>query len=255
MRRETSSSRGGVPRPFAGTSHRTGLRRRAGHPARARQGQRGPARRPEHRSFAHDVQAALVEHFSGMPFDAYCQEVIFAPLGMKNSVFGVPPERASRFAAIYHPGPDGQLLAGDGRSDGDLYAHFTGHPFGGVGLSTTAQDYLRFAQMLLNGGRLGGARILSRKTVELMRVHHLAPEATPVAPGLGYGLGVGVVTDPAQFKRLSSAGQFFWSGYATTAMFVDPKEQMVALLFAQYLPEDFRFIDNWSALVYQAIDD
>ncbi len=206
-------------------------------------------------SFAHDVQAYLVEYFSGMPFDAYCQKTIFGPLGMKDTVFGVPPEKAARFAAIYHPGADGVILPGDGRPGGDVYSAFTGHPFGGTSVSSTAQDYLRFAQMLLNGGRLGGVRILSRKTVELMTADHLAPDIAPVTPGEGYGLGVGVVTNTAQYGRLGSAGEFRWSGYATTAMLIDPREQLVALLFAQYIPEDFGLVDDWTTLVYQAIAD
>ena len=208
-----------------------------------------------HYGFAHDVQAYLVEVLSGMPFDAYCQRAIFGPLGMKDTVFGVPPERKARFASIYHPDADGRILPGDGTTGGDVYARVTGRPFGGTSIATTAEDYARFAQMLLNGGRLGSVRILSRKTVELMTADHLAPGIPPVAPGEGYGLGVGVITDPAQYGNLSSAGEFRWSGYATTAMLIDPKEQLVAILMAQYQPEDFAFVDYWKTLVYQAIAD
>jgi len=208
-----------------------------------------------HYSFAHDVQAYLVETLSGMSFDAYCQKVIFAPLGMKDTVFGVPPEKAARFAAIYHPGSDGRALPGLAPSDGLDYTHFTGRPFGGTSLSSTPQDYLRFAQMLLNGGRLGGVRILSRKTVELMTADHLAPGIPPLQPGVGYGLGVGVMTDPAQAGSLGSAGQFFWGGYATTSVIIDPKEQLVGLFFAQYQPVDFPLINRWQTLLYQAIAD
>jgi CubicO group peptidase (beta-lactamase class C family) len=208
-----------------------------------------------HYSFAHEVQAYLVEYFSGMPFDAYCAKVIFGPLGMKDTVFGVPPEMAARFAAIYHPGADGRALPGLAPSDALDYAHFTGRPFGGTSLSSTPRDYLRFAQMLLNGGQLDGVRILSRKTVELMTADHLAPAVPPLRPGVGYGLGVGVVTDPAQAAALGSAGQFFWGGYATTSVIIDPKEQLVGLLLAQYQPMDFALIDRWKILLYQAIAD
>jgi CubicO group peptidase (beta-lactamase class C family) len=208
-----------------------------------------------HYSFAHEVQAYLVEYFSGMPFDAYCQKAIFGPLGMRDTVFGIPAERAARFAAIYHPGPEGRALPGLAPGSGLDYAHFTGRPFGGTSLSSTPGDYLRFAQMLLNGGRLDGVRILSRKTVELMTADHLAPAIPPLSPGVGYGLGVGVVTGPAQQASLGSAGQFFWGGYATTSVIIDPKEQLVALLFAQYQPMDFPLIDRWKTLVYQAIAD
>ena len=122
-----------------------------------------------HYGFAHDVQARLVEVLSGMPFDVYCRKAIFGPLGMKDTGFGVPPGLKARFASIYHPDADGRILPGDGMGgDGDSYAAATGRPFGGTSIATTAGDYLRFAQMLLNGGRLGPVRILSRKTVELM---------------------------------------------------------------------------------------
>ncbi|MBS0373061.1 MAG: beta-lactamase family protein [Proteobacteria bacterium] len=208
-----------------------------------------------HYSFAHEVQAALVEHFSGMPFDAYCRKVIFGPLGMKDTVFGVPPALRDRFASIYHPAADGRILPGD-NFDGDAYARFTGHPFGGASLSSTPRDYLRFAQMLLNGGRLGDVRILSRKTVELLSADHLAPAGiAPLAPGYGYGLGVGVMTSPAAAEQLGSAGQFGWGGYATTRALIDPKEQLVAMVFAQYQPQDSEFLDRAFDLVYQAIVD
>ncbi|MBS0393963.1 MAG: beta-lactamase family protein [Proteobacteria bacterium] len=207
-----------------------------------------------HYSFAHDVQAALVEHFSGMPFDAYCQKAIFGPLQMKDTVFGVPPAKQARFASIYHPGPDGRILPGD-NFGADSYAGFTGHPYGGASLSSTPADYLRFAQMLLNGGRLGPVRILSRKTVELMTADHLAPAIPPVRPGLGYGLGVGVLTSPAEAQVLGSAGAFTWGGYATTRAVMDPKEQLVALVFAQYQPQDGEFLDRTMALIYQSIAD
>jgi CubicO group peptidase (beta-lactamase class C family) len=208
-----------------------------------------------HYSFAHEVQAYLVEHFSGMPFDAYCRKVIFGPLGMKDTVFGIPPERAARFASIYHPGTDGRALPGLAPGDGLDYEHFTGHTFGGASLASTPRDYLRFAQMLLNGGTLDGVHILGRKTVELMTADHLAPGIPPFAPGLSYGLGVGVTMSPAQTATLGSAGAFFWGGYATTSVVIDPKEQLVALLFTQYQPGDFSLMARWQTLVYQAIVD
>ena len=205
-------------------------------------------------SFSHDVQAYLVEYFSGMRFDAYCRKVIFEPLGMQDTFFGVPPERRARFAETYMAGPDGGLavtkLAGEKE---DVYRHFTDHPFGGAGLSSTPMDYLRFAQMLLNGGELGGKRILGRKTVELMTADNLPPGVSSGYPGTGYGLGVWVLNNPALAGNLGSVGQFGWGGIATTYVVIDPKEQLVALLFAQYTPIDHRFIDPWVTLVYQAL--
>ena len=209
-----------------------------------------------HYGFAHDVQARLVEVLSGMPFDAYCQKTIFGPLGMKDTTFGVPPSLKPRFASIYHPDAEGRILAGDGLGgDGDSYARAFGRPFGGTSVATTAADYARFAQMLLNGGRLGHVRILSRKTVELMTQDHLGSAIAPVWPGEGYGLGVGVITSPAQYRQLSSVGEFRWSGYATTGMLIDPREQLVAVVMAQYQPEDFAFIEQATTLIYQSIVD
>jgi CubicO group peptidase (beta-lactamase class C family) len=205
-------------------------------------------------SFSHDVQAYLVEYFSGMSFDAYCRKVIFEPLGMKDTFFGAPPERRARFAETYMAAPDGGLtvtsLAGEKE---DVYRHFTDHPFGGAGLSSTPLDYLRFAQMLLNGGELGHARILGRKTVELMTSDNLPPGVGSGDAGFGYGLGVWVLNNPALSGNLGSVGQFGWGGIATTYVVIDPKEQLVALLFAQYTPTDHRFIDPWVTLVYQAL--
>ncbi len=202
-------------------------------------------------SFSADVQAYLVEHFSGMPFDAYVRKAILEPLGMHDTVFGVPEERAARFATLYSPNPQGGIVP---TPNGANYAHFTNRPFGGVSLSGTPEDYLRFAQMLLDGGTFDGQRILSRKTVELMSADHLGSVATRW-PGYGFGLGVGVLKDTAAYGQLGSAGQYGWSGYATTTVIIDPKESLVAMYFEQVLPEDYALLADWTNLVYQAIAD
>ncbi len=204
-------------------------------------------------SFSHDVLARLVEVLSGLPFDEYCRRTIFVPLGMRDTAFGIPPRLQARFPTLYGPGKDGRLAPLADASGEDLYAHFTRHPFGGAGLSASAADYLNFAQMLLNGGALGGRRILGRKTVELMTSDNL-PSATPSwSEGVRYGLGVEVLKDPALDGNLGSKGQFGWGGYATTSFVVDPREDMVALLFAQYLPEDLHSVAEFKTMVDQAI--
>jgi len=202
-------------------------------------------------SFSHDVLAYLVEHFSGMPFDAYCRKTIFEPLGMKDTVFGIPPERAARYPVLYGPGPAGSPRAVAFAVD--PYVHLTGRPFGGVGLSSTARDYLRFAQMLLGGGALDGVRILAPKTVELMTADNLPPGTAYWQPGVRFGLGVAVVTDPAQEGIIGSKGTFGWPGAASTWVDIDPKEALVALLMVQYLPRDLSFDSEFHTLVYQAI--
>jgi CubicO group peptidase (beta-lactamase class C family) len=214
-------------------------------------------------SVSHDIQAYLVEYFSGMPFDEYLDETIFRPLGMKDTFFGVSRERGARQAAVYGPDGNGKLkLVEDARGsrpagDGDSYARFASVPFGGTGLSSTAMDYARFAQMLVNGGELDGARILGRKTVELMASNHLPPSVGMLSgrnAGSGYGLGVIVLVDPPASGTLGSVGQFGWAGAATTWVIMDPTEKMVSLLFAQHMPIDFPFAYTWQTLVYQAIE-
>lgn len=202
-------------------------------------------------SFAHDVQAYLVESFSGQSFAEYCRRTIFEPLGMRDTVFGIPPERAGRFPTGYHSDASGALLAFG--HDEDSYNHFTSHPFGGAGLSSTAQDYLRFAQMLLNGGELNGRRILGRKTVELMSSPGLPAGTAYWTPGKSYGLGVEVLTDPAQDGNLGSPGSFGWPGAASTWFAIDRREDLIALVFTQFLPRDVRFDEQFQTLVYQAL--
>ena len=206
-------------------------------------------------SFAHDVQAYLVEQISGQPFADYCRKTIFEPLGMRDTLFGEPAERSGRFPTLYQPDGHGGMTAV--APEQDEYRRFGTHPFGGISVSATIEDYLRFAQMLLNGGALNGVRILAPKTVELMSSNHLAPgtDKPDWMQGLGYGLGVAVVEDPAQAGNVGSQGEYGWPGVATTWFTVNPKEDLVALLFAQYRPRDVRFDETFRTLVYQSLLD
>jgi CubicO group peptidase (beta-lactamase class C family) len=227
-------------------------------------------------SVAHDVQAYLVERFSGMPFDEFCRERVFGPLGMRDAVFGVPKQHVSRYTANY--GPPSEASSG-GRSLTLIetreglpppgapatggYARYAEVPFGGLGLSATAMDYALFGQMLVNGGELDGVRILGEKTVELMTSDHLPPGVAGISvlvpgeviPGTGYGLGVWVLRDPAQAGNLGSKGQFGWAGAATTWAIMDPEEDLVLLMLTQYLPTDFDLAARFQTLAYQAIVD
>jgi CubicO group peptidase (beta-lactamase class C family) len=200
----------------------------------------------------HDVQARLIEVFSGMSYAEYLQRTIFGPLGMRDTVFGVPATLKPRFPLVYSPRPDGTMAP----DTADAYARYTDHHFGTLSLSGTAPDYLRFAQMLLNGGALDGVRVLGAKTVELMRQNHLPPNIPSIAPGstaTGYGLGVSVTLDVAALGRLNSAGSFGWSGAATTTFSVDPKEQLTYVIMAQVMPNDTAVMQRVETLIYQAI--
>ena len=202
-------------------------------------------------SFAHDVQAHLVERLSGESFAEYCRRTIFDPLGMKDTVFGIPDALAARYPREYVADDAGGIRAVP--TTQDPYRHMTGRAFGGVGLASTARDYLRFAQMLLNGGELNGVRILGRKTVDLMTSDNLPHGTEYWAPGVRYGLGVSVLTEPAQAGNLGSAGQFGWPGLESTWFVVDPHEQLIALLLTQFSPRDVHFDDEFQTLVYQAL--
>jgi len=203
---------------------------------------------------SHEIQAYLCEIFSGVPFDKYVQTNILKPLGMKDTVFGVPKELASRFASIHTIGKDGLQVAKPMAGMGDDM--FNRIPSGGGGLSSTSTDYFQFAQMLLNGGKLGNVRILGKKTVELMRSNHLPPGVLlpPLQGESGYGLGVYVILDPVVDENIGSAGNFGWGGAHLLYTIIDPKEDMVVLFFTAFRG-DWNIIENFQTLVYQAIVD
>jgi CubicO group peptidase (beta-lactamase class C family) len=188
--------------------------------------------------FSTDILGAIVEKASGQRLDVFFRERIFAPLGMSDSGFWVPAEKQARRATIYERDASGKLIpsawanVAEAGPDHGVYS-------GGGGLYSTAADYARFAQMLLNGGQLDGVRILSRKTVELMTQNHLKHLADPHpfgARALGFGLGVRVVTDLGEGNTVGSVGCFGWDGAATTNVQIDPKERTVALLLMQHVP-------------------
>lgn len=210
--------------------------------------------------YGHDVQARLVEIFSGQPIDQFLRERVFAPLGMKDTGYAVPPDQRGRIATL-HDVPEGMPANPAVDMRPTTYERFAEHPFGTLGLWSTAADYARFSLMLLNGGELDGVRLLGRKTVELLARNHLpaaiAQGGAPgtMEPGTGYGLGFSVTTDPAAAGNLGSAGAFGWSGAATTWFTVDPAEQLVAVLMAQQHPYDARLLSEFQTLVYQALAD
>jgi CubicO group peptidase (beta-lactamase class C family) len=228
-------------------------------------------------SFAHDVAAHLIEVLSGQPVDAYLRERLFEPLGMVDTGYWVPVDKRDRLATMYGAAeilePDMTVTrlyqdvatAGSRRVDSSFSDVASGpHNVlrGGHGLVSTAQDYYRFCQMLHNGGELAGARILSRKTLELMTANHLAPELLPyeignvVNCGYGYGLGFRVAMDLGQCQILGSQGEFGWGGAASTYFWIDPREEFIGVLMAQFQPNGhYQIANDFRVAAYQAIVD
>lgn len=223
-------------------------------------------------SYATDVLGRLVEVVSGKSLDVFFQDHILAPLGMGDTGFHVPPAQRHRFASMYSIfddiqfGRDLSQLPADRTlkviDDAADSAYLTPPLLlsGGGGLVSTAADYLRFCQMLLNGGVLDGTRLLSRKTVALMTMNHLPPALVPIVTGdvvnhgFGFGLGVNVLVDVAASAMAGSAGSYGWGGAAGTAFWIDPQEELIGLLLMQYMPNSLYPIRReFRAAVYQAL--
>ena len=218
-----------------------------------------------------DVLGYLVEVVSEMPFEGFLQTRIFGPLGMVDTAFSIPPEKRDRFAALYTFSKDSGLERIGKKADAD--GEFTFFPSGGGGLVSTAADYMRFSQMLLNGGELEGVRILEKETVELMRYPHHDG---------WFGLGFSVVNDKKSKdtdddegedhkKDLDdkddkddegdkeskgtpeSVGSFSWGGAAATIFWIDPVEEVVGVLMTQIHNNPYPFQQRFKALTYQAL--
>jgi CubicO group peptidase (beta-lactamase class C family) len=202
-----------------------------------------------------DVLGALIERVSGKRFGAFLEERIYRPLGMKDTSFGVPVEKMNRLAKTYKHGPDGKFVEAEPFSGAWAEAG-RGIESGGGGLFSTAGDYARFAQMLLNGGALDGHRILGRKTVELMTANHMVtlPDNQAATRQKGFGLGVEVTTELGRLSIPSSVGQFGWYGAATTYCQIDPKEKIVAIALVQHFPfNEHNFFAQFATGYYQAL--
>jgi CubicO group peptidase (beta-lactamase class C family) len=208
-------------------------------------------------SIGPDVQARLVEILSGMSFDEFLQKRLFGPLGMKNTDFWLAADKAPRLAKVYwvkdgmlrpldaaHGHPDGGFLVQPGSVNSYTVNHI--RKGGSYGLVSSAQDYWRFAQMLLNGGVLDGTRILSPQVVRYMTRDHLGAIEMPLLDGrpsdgrpagVGFGLGFAIMKDPAAAGFMSSEGTYYWAGAAATHFWVDPKEDLVVVAMSQHMGE------------------
>jgi CubicO group peptidase (beta-lactamase class C family) len=217
-----------------------------------------------HYSVATDVLGALVERLSGQPLEQFLHERMFEPLGMRDTYFNVPAEKADRLASDHLwdaerqqivPMPEGLLPPTSGVT---LFS-------GGSGLISTAKDYWRFCEMLRRGGQLEGIRILGPKTVQAMTMARLTPDirdngateypASHLYPGQSFGLGFGVITDPAQSQVISSQGEYSWGGIANTKFWIDPEEDLVVILMTQVIgaPYSDRLRFDLKVATYQAL--
>ncbi len=205
--------------------------------------------------YSSDILGALLERVSGQSLEEFLASRILRPLGMKDTHFYLPPEKAARLAVVYSALKDGLERAPDPGGMVGQGAYLVGPRksfSGGAGLLSTASDYARFLQMLLNRGELEGVRILSRKTVDLMTVDHL--REIQFEKGVGFGLGFYVVEDLGDRGSPGSVGEFGWGGAYHTAYWVDPAEELVVVYFTQLIPAGG--VDDHGklrALVYQAI--
>jgi CubicO group peptidase (beta-lactamase class C family) len=204
-------------------------------------------------SFSIDVLGYIVQLASGQLFDEYLQEHIFDPLGMPDTAFWVPPEKIDRLAATYGPDEQGGLKV---LKPWDDVTRPTRKPFGGGGLVSTAGDYFRFGQMLLNGGELEGVRLLGRKTVEWMLQNHLPDGVHPMGElANGFGLGGAVLLHPGLSHRPGSVGRFGWGGAANTEWWIDPAEQLNCIIMLQYMPcFTIPVVEDFAQLAYQALE-
>jgi CubicO group peptidase (beta-lactamase class C family) len=204
------------------------------------------------------VQGYLVEVLSGQPFDEFLQERIFDPLGMVDTGFHVPSENHGRFAQVYGYDEDGALVAPpapDASAGPQPFLDPATFFSGGGGLVSTTMDYMRFCQMLLNGGELDGVRLLSPTTVDMMSRNHLPRDMGEYAPGAGFGLDFSVVLDPVEAGAVS-AGEYSWGGAAGTWFWIDPVQDLVFVGMIQQFGggrPDVRSLSR--QLTYQAITE
>ena len=223
-------------------------------------------------SIGMDILGCVVERASGQTFDIFLKNKLFEPLGMKDTAFMVPEEKKSRYTSLYIHAPTVRMFVpemADMIKGDQLMAKLVDRencPYlkestvfdGGSGLISSTEDYLKFALMLLNNGKNGKVRILSRKSVELLSSNHLNQEirnTNNYPEGKGFGLTVGVTNDPGLAGEFGSAGKYYWGGAASTIFWIDPKEQLVAVAMTQLLASPWSLREDFEALVYSSIDD
>ena len=215
-----------------------------------------------HYSISTDIQGYIVQKLSGMPFEEFLERRIFKPLKMTDTGFYVPAEKQKRLAQFYEYDKDGRLQVVKSAINHDFGAK-PAFSSGGGGLVSTAADYMRFCQMMLNGGKLDGVRLISPRTVELMRTNMLSPTMTTLSPGAGFGLDFAVYTDVAAAGGYYGKGTYYWGGAAGTWFWIDPSDDLIVIGMIQQIAgtgaaavdgvPDVRGLSH--AFVYQAMVD
>jgi len=215
-------------------------------------------------SVAFDVLGHLVEKVSGQTLDAFLKENIFDPLGMNDTGFFVPENKQDRFVSLYQCTPEARLELMESAAD-SLLTSPVETLSGGGGLVSTLADYFCFTEMLRNKGELNGHRLLGRKSVELMTCNHMPGDLADMGQptfcettyeGIGFGLGMSVMIDPAKAKILGTPGEYAWGGYASTAFWVDPVEDLTVIFLTQLIPSGaYPIRRELRVLTYQALVD
>ena len=212
-----------------------------------------------HYSVGLDVLGAIIEKLSGLPLDVFFAEHIFKPLKMHDTFFEIPQDKKNRLASdqAWDPQNNKVVLVPEGQS---LNFENVSLFMGGAGLISSAKDYFRFSQMVLNGGQLEGTRLLSPKTIEYLSLAHMTPEVRAVGEhslhgGQTMALGYGVVTNPELMPAISSKGELSWSGLAGTKFWIDPKEEIIAIALVQLYNAPWPLRLDLKTTIYQAIEE
>tara|TARA_R100000935_G_scaffold58916_1_gene99836 strand:- start:14991 stop:16241 length:1251 start_codon:yes stop_codon:yes gene_type:complete len=194
-----------------------------------------------------DVLALLIEHFSGMTTAEFLKDRIFDPLDMKDTGYNISKENKARWMPVHNLDKQGNLINSKTQlpTEGNTI-------YGGThGLFSSASDYMKFCEMLLNKGQFKGKHLLSPKTVDIMTMNQVGNLYE--AAGQGFGLGFGVTTDLADSKALGSVGQYYWSGAYCTYFFIDPKEELIVILMSQLQPYNNYYGEKMRQMVYQSL--
>ena len=217
-------------------------------------------------SIATDVVGYLVGLIAGEPFEDFLARRILRPLGMADTGFDVPPAQVHRLAACYEPDGQGGIRLQDDPATSS-FAKPAAFISGGGGLVSTSGDYLKFALALLHGGSHGHARLIGRKTRDLMTANHLPGGASIAAlsqslfseaayDGVGFGLGFATTLDVAKTAMPGSAGDYFWGGAASTFFWIDPAEELIVVFMTQLIPSStYPVRRELRTLIYSALDD